>query len=233
MVRRWSFINYSNLSLNFKDSKKFFFYKKIAKVKIFKSTVVARRFYKKYTKFRRKAFNRMKHRTNWLIYTNVFKFWSQDYLNNKYPAKVQFLTNFFVDNFFFFNFNAMKNKNPEIFFNWNFTFINLSQHRTTLPVLKWSIWTNSSNFLNSRKFLNNKSLSLGWKTDKFVSNELTVPTYSSWDQLWYLNDYSEENFKISLFFDFNLFYTNMHNIFFHKILIFYKILIFLNFTIIK
>ena len=42
------------------SSKNFFFFRKAAKINIFKSSVSTRRFNKKYTKFRRKAFNRLK-----------------------------------------------------------------------------------------------------------------------------------------------------------------------------
>ena len=121
MIRRWSYIN----SFNFFFKEKIFFsFKKLGKIKVFKATLSAKRFTKKYTKFRRKAFNRLRHQTNSLIYTNLFKFWAKDFLVTKNIIRHQLSFNLYAHNFFFFDWSSCINKNPNIFFNSFFFFVN-------------------------------------------------------------------------------------------------------------
>lgn len=216
MIRRWSHIKQFNMSLDTDcSSKNFFFFRKAAKINIFKSSVSTRRFNKKYTKFRRKAFNRLKHKTNWLIYTNVFKFWSQDYLSNKYVAKSQFLSGLFIDNFFFINFNFAKNKNPEIFSNWNFSFLNLVT-LSRKPNLLFS-----ETYFSKRNKTKSNSLALAWRNEPTEFGNLAIPVFSSWDNVRYSHDYFLSSSPVAL--DLNLVFETIADLNYQKLLLFYKI----------
>ena len=136
MVRRWSRLNDINLSFQ-----NFSIFNKMYKLKIFRSVVWFKRFSTGFTKLKRKAFIRMKHRSTFLIYTNVIKFWISDYFFNKKTTQFiyffqittnMFLTYFFISNQFklkqftsginFFlitkkNYN-MNIKHANLFLNW-------------------------------------------------------------------------------------------------------------------
>ena len=132
MVRRWSCINNFNFTL--KKNKKLFFFKKSSKSRVFKLTVSTRKFFKKYTKFRRKAFNRLRHKTNWLVYSNIFKFWSYDYLMTKTFNKKIWLINFQQYNTLIFNVSSVKNLNLDLFFNLNYHILNVNSFFFKKPV---------------------------------------------------------------------------------------------------
>jgi len=170
MIRRWSCINIFNLS--FKE-KKTFSLKKTAKSRIFKLSVSTRKFNKKYTKFRRKAFNRLRHRSNWMIYSNIFKFWSQDYLANRSFIKKNWLLNVFKNNFIFFNWSSCKNQNIEIFFNFNFNFFNINFLKIkSNDFLTYGSKKNSPSF-----FL--KNASVGSYNDEILQNNHAFSSISS------------------------------------------------------
>jgi hypothetical protein len=79
--------------------------------------------YKKYklgfSKFKRRKFSRWKRRQNWLIYNQVIKNWVIDYKFNKNLAKSQYFENMFLNNFFVYNFEYIKKKNPLTWTNAN------------------------------------------------------------------------------------------------------------------
>jgi len=105
MIRRWSHLNKLRVSINSEksnDFKSFNYIRKLAKAYVFRTFLLSRRFNRRYlTKFKRKAYGRLRHKTNWSIYYAVFKFWCFDFTNNRYPSKFEFMLNLFVDNFFF------------------------------------------------------------------------------------------------------------------------------------
>ena len=117
MVRRWSCINQFNLNLTYlaKFDQKF-------KVKFFLSLVRLKKFFYLFTKFKRKSLSRIKHKTTWLVYSNVFKLWTRDYCFIKKYAKSQFVYNIFLYGTFFYNMNFIKNKTSTILSN-NFNFV--------------------------------------------------------------------------------------------------------------
>ena len=117
MIRRWSCL--IDLNNNFHVYNSFL---KTHKISVFKSSVNFKRFTFKYTKFKRKSLIRLKHRSNWLIYTNVLKLWIKDYLFNKNYLRYQYFNKIFLNNSFFYNFNFIKNRSVLFFYNFNFIF---------------------------------------------------------------------------------------------------------------
>jgi hypothetical protein len=142
MVRRWSRINCFNF--HFKN-KKIALFKKNAKIRIFKLTVSTRKFYKKYTKFRRKAFNRIRHKNNWLIYSNIFKFWCFDYLNTKSLYRRFWLINSYKYSFVVFNWSSVKNTNLSLFYNYNYNILSLNSFFLKNNLKNFSLLKNYKN----------------------------------------------------------------------------------------
>lgn len=197
MVRRWSRIN--NFNIYFKNNKKLFFFKKSSKFRMFKLTVSTRRFFKKYTKFRRKAFNRLRHKTNWLVYSNVFKFWSHDYLNTKTLNKKLWLLGFNQYNTLVFNFNSVKNMNTELFFNLNYHILNLNSFFLR------KVPQNSENFSFWKKY---KNSSVAFSEENFLEPTLAF-TLFHYDNVFYE---ITENLSFSSDYDFFSFFKTNFNI---------------------
>ena len=210
MVRRWSYINLFNFEEKKKNS---FFLKKSYKLTIFKKSVSLKRFNKKYTKFRRKAFNRLKHQSNWMIYHNVFKFWSKDYLFNKNYARRQYFEGFFLNNFLFFNFNFIKNRNINTFYNWNFYFFNFSKKTF------FYFYKHKFSHLN----LKNSTITKGWYFSTIDSNNLAFPIYSEWDKNFFPIGSGKQ------FFNLNFFFETLNLLLIKKLNEYYKILVLLYF----
>jgi len=222
MIRRWSHLNKLRVSINSEksnDFKSFNYIRKLAKAYVFRTFLLSRRFNRRYlTKFKRKAYGRLRHKTNWSIYYAVFKFWCFDFTNNRYPSKFEFMLNLFVDNFFFFNFNFIKNKNPEGFSNWNFFYVNKVKPRESYFSNKWK----TTLFLGIYKKIG--TVSFGWsdlfwmqdlnkiaisselnenekETDSLFLNNLAVPLYSFWDDCLYPSVHSLMNYAVTFKFD--------------------------------
>lgn len=121
MVRRWSCVNSINISIDFINFS--YFIKKRYKFINFKSSLSLKRFNKKYTKFKRKAFNRIKHLKNWNVYHNVFNTWARSYSFYKKVAKIQFLSHNMRNSFLFYNFIFLTNK-VDLMREASFTFFN-------------------------------------------------------------------------------------------------------------
>jgi len=162
MIRRWSCV--IKLSNSFNNLTKFTVKHKIS---LFKSAVNFKRFTFKCTKFKRKALIRVKHRSTFLIYTNVIKFWVKDYMFNKHYLRYQFFSKIFINNFYFYNFNFIKNKNDSFFYNFNFIFNNFT-------VKNYNFFYTKNNFFKNSPYT----------TAFFISNPIldntTLPSHSSW-----------------------------------------------------
>ncbi len=186
MVRRWSCV--INIKNNFSFKNNFFF--KNYKIEIFKNAVNFKRFSFKFTKFKRKSLIRIKHKTNFLIYTNLIKYWVKDYMFNKNYVKYQYLNKIFLNNFYFYNFNFTKNRNESFFYNFNFIF---------------------STFLNNKFFYFNKylfsnfknsSLTTAWYVSNPHINFSVLPVLSSWEStLTPFNELKNKNFNFNTLFD--------------------------------
>lgn len=101
-------------------------FKKFSKKRVFKLTVSTRKFYKKYSKYRRKSFNRLRHKNNSTFYWNIFKFWCQSYQNSKTFYKKYWLFNLFKFNFVTFNINSLKIIENDLFFNENYLLLSFN-----------------------------------------------------------------------------------------------------------
>ena len=195
MVRRWSCL--INITNNFSNNN-FFFLKH--KINLFKTSVNFKRFTFKLTKFKRKAFIRLKHRSNFLLYTNVLKFWIKDYLFNKHYIKYQYFNKIFINNFFFYNFNFIKNRNENFFYNFNFYF---------------SILTNKTYFYfhNKSPFYGNTSLFLAWFLNNPSINNSVIPVYNQWDDSFFT--YKSTKVTDNAF-NFDIIFDNLFDIFLRK-----------------
>lgn len=214
MVRRWSYINFFNFHEN-KNS--FHFFKKTFKINVFKKSVSLKRFTKKYTKFKRKAFNRLRHQSNWMIYHNVFKFWSKDFLFVKNYSRYQYFDGIFINNFIFFNCNFFKNKNINIYCNWNFYFFNFP--KTTLNYFYF--------FKNAPLNVKNSPISKAFFLNEIKTDDLAFPAYSEWDHVFY--PFYLKNKK----FDFDFTFKILNFFLIKNLLEYYKLLVLFYFFLIK
>ena len=167
MVRRWSCL--IELNNNFDN---FNYFSKNHKINLFKSSVNYKRFTFKFTKFKRKSLIRLKHRSNWLIYTNVIKFWVKDYMFNKHYLRYQFYNKIFINNFYFYNFNFIKNRNENYFYNFNFIF-------STFTNTKYSY------FFGKNIILKNSPTTVAWFLNTPVFNNSVIPIYNTWNDIFY------------------------------------------------
>lgn len=186
MIRRWSCVisinnNFSNTNL----------FKKKFKINLFKASVNLKRASTNYTKFKRKALIRIKHQNNFLIYTNIIKFWIKDYLFNKNYLKFQFFNRIFLNNYSFFNTSLIKLKNNEVLNNFNFIFTNFT-NKNMQYFIKFKI-------INFFKFLPASTC--------FFDNYLTkvncsLPSYRVYDNILYFNsDVTSNMFDVSIIFN--------------------------------
>lgn len=184
MVRRWSCI--INITNNFNHFDRF---TKSHKIVLFKSSVNFKRFSFKITKFKRRALMRLKHRSSFLIYTNIFKYWVKDFMFNKLYLKYQFFNKIFVSNFFFYNFNFIKSKSELFFYNFNFIF-------TTLNNKKFFY------YLQKKSIIKNSPLTIAWFISQPNINETTIPFYSNWQNSYFsYQDYINVDFELNEIFD--------------------------------
>ena len=215
MVRRWSRINDFNFSLK---NKKLFFFKKSSKSRVFKLTVSTRKFFKKYTKFRRKAFNRLRHKTNWLLYSNVLKFWSHDYLKTRTFGKKFLLNNVYTYNLVSFNWSSTKNLNIDLFFNVTYSILNLNA-----LIFKKNINTSSVDFFFWKNF---KNISIAMIEDISDLDMNPAPSLFYYDKFFYEFD---NNPAELLNYDFFIFFKTNDQMLQIQILNFYKFFIYLTF----
>lgn len=191
MVRRWSCINeISNFENNF-----FSLFKK-NKLNIFKKSVKLKRFNKKYSKMRRKSFSRIKHKRNWYLYNNVFKFWTQDYQKNKYLIKYQCLEGIFLTNFFFFHQNFFFKKKNSFFF-FDFYFNTFSKKLMNFFFFQ-NTYNNNKHSKISYFYFCYSNITRAWsknnlfETSKLIKNNNFPSSYSEWDnQLFVFNQISD------------------------------------------
>lgn len=187
MVRRWSYLNEIN-----KDFRRFNVFEKRHKISNFKVSVNFKRFTFKITKFKRKALVRLKHRSTFLLYTNIVKLWSKDYLFNKHLARFQCYNKVTYSNFFFYNFNFTRNRSESLRHNFNFFFSVLSK-----KVFKYYHPASFSYFKYS-------PIVFAWSYKTPSLNNTTVPTCSEWDDCFY-PFYPEKKSQFNFSEIFNLF----------------------------
>lgn len=204
MIRRWSRV--ISLNNNFNANSYFF---KIYKINTFKNSVNFKKFTFKFTKFKRRALIRIKHRANFLIYTNILKNWITDFLFFKNYSKYQFFNKIFINNSIFYNFNFIKNRSENLFYNFNFIFYTFTK----------------KNYLyfynNSLKTLYSSPLTVAFFDKQFVDNTSIIPLYSSWDLSWYTDFNKKNDFSVQTFLN------HFHELILLKNLEIRKILIFL------
>lgn len=184
MIRRWSCV--INITNNFSNFTQF---NKLHKITLFKSSVNFKRFSFKITKFKRRSLMRLKHRSSFLIYTNIFKYWVKDFMFNKLYLKYQFFNKIFINNFFFYNFNFIKNKSESFFYNFNFIF-------TTLTNKKFFY------FSHKKSIIKNSPLTTAWFVLKPDINNTILPFYSNLQNSYFpYSDHFTENFDLNEIFD--------------------------------
>jgi hypothetical protein len=208
MIRRWSCL--IEINNNFDTTN---LYVKKHKINVFKNSVNFKRFCFKFTKFKRKSLIRLKHRSNFLIYTNVLKYWIKDYLFNKNYNRYQYFNKIFLNNFFFYNFNFIKNRNETFFYNFNFIF---------------SIFTNKNYFYFFKQKLSTlkySPLTFGWTSCTPIANSSVLPIYSSYENNLY--PFTLDKKEI---FDFDELFNSIFNISLINVLEIRKILILLFFN---
>lgn len=193
MIRRWSCV--ISITNNFSNFNQF---NKLHKIVLFKSSVNFKRFSFKITKFKRRSLMRLKHRSSFLIYTNIFKYWIKDFMFNKLYLKYQFFNNIFINNFFFYNFNFIKNKNESFFYNFNFIF-------TTLTNKKFFY------FLHKNPLIKNSPLTTAWFLAKPDISITVLPIYNNLQNLYFSY---QENFNTD--FDLNEIFNLVFNLFLKK-----------------
>ena len=129
---------------------------------------------------------------------------------NKIYFRYQFLNKIFLKNFYFYNFNFIKNRNETFFYNFNFIFFTL---------------TNKKIFYFSKKniFIKNSSLFVSLFISKPVLTNSVVPVYSSWnDQLYQYSNFETDTNNYT--YNVNLIYDIFFDIIIKKIIELKKIL---------
>ena len=199
MIRRWSYIN--KLNNFFENYENFFFLKKKFKLILFKKTVNFRSFRRLRllnSKFKRKAFMRLKHSTNLVKYNNIFKWWTLDFMINRLISKNQFSLNLFVNNFYSYNYLFLKNKNINLFYNNSFFLSNLTKQTYSFATNNLFLGKKfffKNNNLTFSFFLesNNNNSSLSLVNPNLHSGNLSSPVsffFSEWDNQFFLNAFS-------------------------------------------
>lgn len=184
MIRRWSCV--INITHNFSTLAQF---KKTHKIVLFKSSVNLKRFAFKVTKFKRRALMRLKHRSSFLIYTNIFKYWIKDFMFNKLYLKYQFFNRIFVNNFFFYNFNFIKSKSELFFYNFNFIF-------TTFNNKKFFY------FSHKKSIIKNSPLTAAWFISKPNLSTSVIPFYTNLQNSYFsYENHSLTDFDLTNIFD--------------------------------
>ena len=108
---------------------------------IFRNSLKFKRFWNEGTKFKRLRMMRLKHRHNWLIYLNIFKYWVQDIQFAKHYARFQYFNRFFVNNYIIFDNNYVKKQKLKLF---------ISQDQWVTSALTRRFFTSIAQFKNSR-----------------------------------------------------------------------------------
>ena len=216
MVRRWSCV--ININNNFN---KFYNLEKNFKINVFKASVNFKKFTFNYTKFKRKSLIRIKHKSNFLIYTNVIKTWVKDYLFHKNYLKFQFFNKIFTNNFYFLNLAFIKIKNDEFRNNYNFFFSNFTNK-------------NNNYFFSNKKinFFKYTTLSTAHSDLTFdiktFNNLPILPIYSSYD-----NNFFPTTATSLPLFDINSLFELFNTIFLKKVVEIRKIITLLFFINLK
>ena len=214
MIRRWSHIN--NANSNFFN---FCNFEKYHQINVFKNSINYKKFIFKYTKYKRKNISRIKHKSNLLIYTNVFKFWTADYFFTGRYVKSQILKKIFSSNFYFYNFSLIKNKNfAALSHNMGFIFSVLSK-KTHNYFLKFT----DKNY----QYFKNNNIIFAWSPQHFNNNLKAVLIASEWhSNLYPLSQSNKNTTNIEILSILNLFI----NLNFTENFEFYKILMGLYFV---
>lgn len=188
-------------------------FEKKYKVSSFVSLINLKKFFFKFTKFKRKSLSRIKHKTTWLVYSNIFSLWVKDYFFIKKYIKIQFFYNIFFYNIFFYNINFIKNNNINKLNN-NFNFIYMFLNKKIFNYYNYNLNTfKGVNILNG---FNRKN--------SFISNSVLPISYQFEKEIYI----TKEPIKDFLFFD-----EFILNLLLSKIKEFYKILIIINYYSIK
>ena len=216
MVRRWSSINTINTSLL-----SFAKFAKIFKVSVFRSVVNYKRYAVKYTKFKRRTLARWKHRTNWIIYLNVIKFWVDDYRLLRQLSRYQFFNKIFTNNFYIYDFNYIKVRYAKTFS----TFSNMVTISLTKNLHSYFL---NKNFYPNDRYLKNSNLICAFlpENSELGNNINIVPFFSSYDQFLYTPNSKAVYDVTSLF-------TSLFSISLQHALEVYKILVVLNYYLLK
>lgn len=193
MIRRWSSINNINfLLLNYKN------YEATSKLRLFKSAVYLKRFIFQRTKFKRRSLARWKHKTNWIPYLNVFKYWARDCQFTKQLTRYQYYKNFLFNVHMVYNFNYIKPRHGLSFTIRNNVFTNaISQHLYFYFNKKKKILT--GNVHKNTNYL----MAYMVEDDSFENNPNILPLYITHNDILY-------PFKIKS--EFNI--TNTYNLIF-------------------
>lgn len=109
MIRRWSCLNIFNL--DFESNVDFFFQRKFNIMKLARTLN-----YKKstfgLTRFRRHRLAKRKRHSNWVLYTQVIRYWIKDYDFNKQLVRSQFFNSIFLHSLYAYSCYYVKKKNP-------------------------------------------------------------------------------------------------------------------------
>lgn len=164
MIRRWSHV--IELANDFFLP---FYYKKRFKFRIFRLNVRFRRFNLKKTKFKRKALIRFRHRSNWYLYFNIVKTWSQDFKFNKNYAEYQYLNNILNNGSVIFDPNYFKFKSEFYLYNFDGKISNISK--------KFYCYLHKKSF----NIIKNINFTFAWFLNKFDTASNVVPLYQYYD----------------------------------------------------
>lgn len=109
MIRRWSCIITINHAIEILKR-----FHRVIRLKLLKKAIKARRVYLHGTRFRRRQLMRIKHHTNWMVYLNIWKYWTDDLRISRQFARFQYFHRAFVNNYIMINAASWKASHRQV-----------------------------------------------------------------------------------------------------------------------
>jgi len=169
MIRRWSCLTEINSILN---PSSVFTFKKSSRILIFRRSIRFKRYIKKttITKLKRKSLIKMKHKTNWLPYFYVLRTWCMDFLFARQLTSFEYINGFFLNSFYFYNFNRVHMSNNFNANNFNFIYASIT--------LKLYSYLN----LNMNGYLHGNNLTIAFCDETPLLDKTSVPAFYDWSR---------------------------------------------------
>mgnify|MGYP001289333905 CR=1 FL=1 len=122
----------------------------------------------------------------------------KDYLFNKNFSKNQFFNKIFINNFFFYNFNFIKNRNENFFYNFNFYFsVLINKSYLYLTTLKGT-YIDDKELRKFKGYLEKRFNNFRFKYYLLKNdNSIIYKIYDLYKNYMFINDFTINHFLIN------------------------------------